>query len=159
MSIAQMRETLIHSANMNQCLLCPRPFSKYRFPPLCESSVPLKSFVSWKWGKVEHQLPLIYMETFLNIPRLKKNIYLRLFCYLRTHLANGCTKWIKIKHRCAETQFKATVAGCCGILSLVLGEGAWWGHSHCLGHAVSKMGCSKTNAECHFSILPFFFPL
>ena len=49
------------------------------------------------YPKVEH-----FCETFISCSDVKRRSN-----YLRTHLANGCTKQIKIKHRCSQTQFKA----------------------------------------------------
>ena len=31
--------------------------------------------------------------------------------YIKTHLANGCTKQTEIKHRCSQTHYKAMSAG------------------------------------------------
>ena len=57
--------------------------SKYRFPSLIES-ISMKTFCKLKWLKAKN--------------------------YLRTHLANGCTKETEIKHRCSQTQFEVMVS-------------------------------------------------
>lgn len=46
------------------------------------------------------------MKKFLSIPRLRKTktTFLRLFWYVRTHLANRGKKKIRIKHGCSQTK-------------------------------------------------------
>lgn len=68
-------------------------------------SIPMNTFRNQSGITLKKQLPLIYKETFLSVPRP-----LRLFCNLRTRLANRCTQWMEIKHRCSPTQVKALAA-------------------------------------------------
>ena len=47
----------------------------------------------------------------------------------RTHLANRCTKYIEIKCRCSQMQFRAMVLVDAEMLDVVLGEEGWRCHS------------------------------
>lgn len=41
------------------------------------------------------------------------------------------------------------------MLSVVPGEGAWWGHSCGSGALCLYNSCCKINTECYFHLLPF----
>ena len=84
----------------------------YRFPhyPKVESSC--EDFHKPKWHKTKKQLLFIYIEKLLRVPRPQKLTSFKLFCYLRIHVTNGCTKLIKIKHRSSQTQFKTMAPWC-----------------------------------------------
>lgn len=66
----------------------------------------IRKLIQWKAKK---QLPLTCMEFFLVFSD-SKYTSLGLFRDVRTHLANGCTKYMGIKHGCSQTQFKVTAA-------------------------------------------------
>lgn len=123
---------------------CPPP----TFPLLLlsKSRVFLRNLCKPEWCKGMKQLPLIYMEKVLRVPRVKNSIALSITPLqtplgfsdtlgprLRTHLANGCTEPMEIKHRCSQFKAIGLKLRCeCGSW-----EGAWQGHSYFLVGAAS----------------------
>ena len=92
--------------------------------PLSQSSVPAKPSVRSKWHKAKKQ-------------------------HLKTHLANRCVIFIKIKHRCSQTRLELWWCGA-KMLSAVLGEGAW-GCPLAPGVPSTSMEAHcKTHAEHYF---------
>ena len=105
---------------------------KCRLPPLSASRVPLKIYVSWNSIKGRNS-------------------------YLRTHLTNGCTEYMEIKHRCSQITVQSYGAWCGDA------ECSSWGRSlqcHCCccpGCSLPLYFCLLQNQCWHcFCFLPFF---
>ena len=72
--------------------------------------------------------------------------------YLRTHLANGRTKWMEGKHRCSQMQFRSLGLGCSGA-DCSSQEGAW----RCRSFAGGVNRCCKTSVAAVFTFHPFLW--
>lgn len=138
--------------------VCPGKHKRLRgtwfigFPCYPEVEHSYETFHKPKCHQAEKQLSFIYMKTMLSVPKPKKITSLRLFWYLKTHLANRCVQWIEIKHRCSETRFKAAEAWSWAA-ECSSGEGAWGRHSRCWGALYFYKGLLPN--KCRMLFFPF----
>ena len=96
----------------------------------------------WKWN--------IPMTTFVSPKTVKQRS-----SHLRTCLANGCTKYMEIKHRCLQREWHSKLLGLIRynvVLGKDFGDVTFDAQRMCY---LYKWACDKTNGELYFHFSPF----